>query len=179
MIYAGSSRLTCFLETLARFRKAPASLEQALEEISDYVPSDYTASGTVPESWLTKREMGRAALPNKRFADIYSSLWVAHLRNHFEQELVDQGVIKSGDVDFDLSLLLSQRRPLTQKVARHVYDLKYDGIRYQSRHGSELENWAVFEPFDLKEKEYSQLRANDPDFQEALATFKLTFDPNR
>jgi RES domain len=99
VVYAGSSPLTCFLETLSRYRVAPASrLEQELEEISD-APSDYIPPGTVPGSWLTERKIGRALPAGKRFADIYSSQWIAHLRRQFEPMLIEQGVIKSGDVD--------------------------------------------------------------------------------
>ena len=87
-------------------------------------------------------------------------------------------MIQRGQVHFDLSLLSSQHRSLTQKIATHVYELGYDGICYQSRHGSELSNWAIFEPFDLKDQEHSYIDPDDLDFKKALRHFGLTFDPH-
>jgi RES domain len=72
---------------------------------------------------------------------------------------------------------MSQRRSLTQQMASHIYDLEYNGIYYQSRHGTDLENWALFEPFHLKNEEHWNLRHDDPDFQEALTRFELKFNP--
>jgi hypothetical protein len=175
-------RLGCFLETLEDFRKAPesAGVYQELERIMDAPgrSADAPRPGVVPGSWLCKREMGRAKLTSQRFADIYSSIWLAHLRSKFEPALMDQGLIQPGE-KFDLPLLMSQRRTLTQQMARYIYDLKYDGIYYQSRHGHDLENWAVFEPFGLTDEQQSNLEADDRDFTEALTRLDLTLDPTR
>jgi RES domain len=179
VLYAGSTRFTCFLETLARYRKPAAT--QLAKEFDEIIgaDSDHIPTGTIPGSWLTKREIGRALLSSKRFATIYSSEWMAHLRGKFESELIAQKVIRAGEVDFDLALLVSQHRSLTQKIATHVYELGYDGIFYQSRHGGELVNWAIFEPFGLKGQEHLDISPDDIDFQKALRHFDLTFDPYR
>lgn len=146
VLYAASTRLGCFIETLARFRKAGRALRQDLEEISNS-DSDHISIGTVPSSWLRQRSIGRAVISG-RCADIYRSEWLSYLRDRLESELSPRDF--SGFQEFDLALLLSQRRQLTQKASTLIEGLRYDGIYYQSRHGSELYNWAIFEPFELK-----------------------------
>ncbi|HLH09495.1 MAG TPA: RES family NAD+ phosphorylase [Terriglobales bacterium] len=177
VLYAGSSRLACFMETLAPFRKAP-NLEAQLAAISDNeVEPDLVIGGTVPASWLSIRRMGMASVGGQRFADIYSSEWLAYLRPRFEVELIDRGVIEAGS-DFDLSLIMRKDRSLTQRIATLVYSLEYDGIFYLSRYGNDLLNWAIFEPFDLEEQASSEIQIDDPDFREALRRLNLQLDPH-
>jgi RES domain len=175
VLYAGSTPFTCFLETLARFRKPNSELLQQLDEIDG--PSDFTGTGIVPGSWLTPRRIGSAALSGKRFAPVYTSEWIAHLRQIFEAEFIARGVIKPGKTDFDLAVMTSQYRPLTQRIATYVYESGYHGIQYSSRHGDDLVNWAIFEPFNLAQPEHSDLESDDPDFKRALQHFDLRFDP--
>lgn len=75
--------------------------------------------------------------------------------------------------DFDLAALMSQQRRLTQQIAALVYELGYDGIRYQSRHGTDLLNWAQFEPYDLRIPDASGLLVEDADFINALHRLNL------
>jgi hypothetical protein len=92
VLYAGSTRLGCFIETLARFRRGP---DDPNLEGSD-ASADHVAPGTVPKSWLTKRCMGQAAISDAKFADVYHSRSVAYLRNQFEGELLEsEGTISS------------------------------------------------------------------------------------
>ena len=166
------------METLAPFRKASAQLAQQLAAIDDdKAEPDLVLGGTVPASWLTARRMGRAFIAGGRFADIYTSEWLAYLRPRFEVDLIDRGVIEAGS-DFDLALVISKDRSLTQKIATLVYHLDYDGIHYFSRYGNELTNWAIFEDFDLKDQASSEIQSDDPDFREALARLNLVFDPH-
>lgn len=179
VLYAASSRLACFMETLAHFRKAPANLAEQLAAISDdKAEPGPTMGGTVPASWLSIRRMGcTAAVHDQKFADIYSSEWLAYLRPRFEVELIAGGVIRAGS-DFDLSLIMRKDYSLTQRIATLVYSLGYDGIFYLSRYGSDLRNWAIFEPFDLADQTSSGIQSDDPDFWEALRRFDLQFDPH-
>jgi hypothetical protein len=85
-------------------------------------------------------------------------------------------VITTGEVEFDLALLMSQRRELTQKAATVIYKLGFDGVYYHSRHGADLFNWALFEPFALSDLSDEELDAADPNFQEALRRLDLRFD---
>ncbi|HMJ60457.1 MAG TPA: RES domain-containing protein [Bryobacteraceae bacterium] len=176
VLYAASSPLACYLETLARYRRPPGSeqLLSALAAIKN-AQDDYTPPATVPASWLPTRALGMAILAKRRFAHVYSSEWLAFLRRNLEPMF---SVRRSDGQDFDLALLLSQRRELTRRIATLVYRLGYDGIYYQSRHGSDLFNWALFEPFDLASQTASDLHAEDPDLLEALKRLNLNLNPN-
>jgi hypothetical protein len=92
---------------------------------------------------------------------------------------VRSGAIRAGEIDFDLALLLSQNRSLTQRAATAIYALGFDGIYYQSRHGADLFNWALFEPFHLENSLAAELQSTDPDFLEALRRLDLKFDDLR
>jgi hypothetical protein len=168
------------LETLARFRRPPAAdqIEAELAEITN-ADADHPSLGTVPSSWLTERRMGTAAIESGRYACVYSGEWLSYLRGAFEPELLRSGAILAGEMEFDLALLLSQNRSLTQRAATAIYALGFDGIFYQSRHGADLFNWALFEPFNLKDPIEAEIPFTDPDFQEALRRLDLNFDDMR
>lgn len=172
VLYASSTRLGCFIETLARFRKGP--MDPGLDVGGP--DADHIPRGSVPETWLTTRCMGHATIYGARFADVYNSQSVAYLRNKFEAELVKS----EGTIDFDMAVLMSQRRWLTQRISTFVCSLGYDGIAYQSRHGSDLWNYAIFEPFvQLQRIGSSDLSIDDPDFQTALKRLDLVVDSTR
>ena len=173
VLYAGSSRLGCFVETLANFRKPPHYLQPQIDQITDtpQYSAKVTLAGVVPGSWLCTRQIGSARLTAQRFANIYSSSWLAYLRT----ALRDSAELMHAGDEFDLSLLMSQRRRLTQYIARHIYNLGYDGIYYQSRHGTDLRNWALFEPFGLVDEQYADLDAEDPDSSRRFSTFRPNF----
>lgn len=177
MLYAGSTALVCFLETLARYRKPPAA-DQLTAELAEITNSDFDHMplGTVPGSWLAARKIGSAFPAGNRYAHVYSSEWLSYLRKQLEPELVRSGAIRTGQVEFDLALLMSQHRSLTQKAATAIYELGFDGIYYQSRHGADLFNWALFEPFPLDDLSDTELNGADPNFQEALRRLDLRFD---
>jgi hypothetical protein len=178
VLYASSTRLGCFLETLARFRKPPASSEllQNLQEISN-VTSDFTPPNTVPATWLTPRCMGRAIPRAGRYARIYSSDWLSYLRKLFEPDLLSSGLVQGKNADFDIHLLMSQNRWLTQRAATLISAMGYCGVCYESRHGTELVNWALFEPFQIDFPETSDFDVQDRDLQEALRRLDLHIDP--
>jgi hypothetical protein len=64
-------------------------------------------------------------------------------------------------------------RRLTQLVSREVYVRAFDGIAYRSKYGQDLENWALFEPFQLADVRVYEIAADDPDFQRALHLHRL------
>ena len=175
VLYAASSPLACYLETLARYRRPPEA-EQLLSVLSSIknAPDDYTPPATVPASWLPTRSLGMALLTKRRFANVYSSEWLAYIRRNLEPMF---SVRRTDGQDFDLALLLSQRRALTRRIATLVYHLGYDGIYYQSRHGADLFNWALFEPFELASQTVLDLHTGDPDLLEALKRLNLTLHP--
>jgi RES domain len=80
--------------------------------------------------------------------------------------------------DFDLALLGSQNRKLTQQIATLAYQLGYDGIHYQSRHEADLHNWALFEPFELIHQTAVPIHPEDPNLKRALGLLNLTLNPD-
>jgi hypothetical protein len=51
-------------------------------------------------------------------------------------------------------------------------------VLHQSRHGRDLDNWALFEPFRLTDATDSELTATDLDFHKAMKRLDLQFDSN-
>jgi RES domain len=139
VLYASSQRVSCFIETLARFRPDLQLVAELAEIEGD---DDFVAVGTVPSSWLDSRIMGKATVSG-RFADIYSNGWVAILRRELASDALALGLD-----DIDVSVLQQATpRIITQKASRMIYQNDYDGIFYRSRYGHDLDNWAIFEPF--------------------------------
>ncbi len=170
------------METLARFRKpvGRADLSIELDQIESGI-TDHVRPSTVPASWFDERSIGSARVTGKRFANIYASEWLSFLRRPLEPEIELSGFHTLGPrhTDFDLALLMSQDRALTQKIATLIYGLEYEGIYYQSRHGADLGNWAIFEPFNLVDITQSGISPNDVDCLEAMRRLDLNFDPSR
>jgi hypothetical protein len=59
--------------------------------------------------------------------------------------------MKLGLDDLDVSVLQQGKpRRLTQLSSLEVYKAGLNGIYYRSRYGHDLENWALFEPFQIR-----------------------------
>ncbi len=167
VLYASSQRLGCFVETLARFR-VDVQLLAELAEIEG--EDDYCPVGEVPLEWTEKRMMG-VATAGGEYADICSSEWISRLRivlaGHLERFGLD---------DLDASVLqMTAPRNLTQLVSRVVFSKEFAGIYYRSKYGHDVENWALFEPFQVKVKDAEPIRIDDPDLQRALRLHGLKF----
>jgi hypothetical protein len=169
--------LTCFVETLARYRKPP-NAQDLINTLNSIENSGAAQShlGRVPLSWIKGRTLGEAISARKRFADVYAAEWLSYLRRSLEPGLMAKRL--DAAQDFDLALLGSQDRRLTQQVATLAYQLGYDGIYYQSRHGVDLYNWALFEPFELSHATNGPIHPDDPDLKRALALLNLTLNPD-
>ena len=165
VLYASSLRLGCFLETLARYRPDMA-LYAELQEIAG--DDDFLPPGIVPVEWFDQRVMG-AATARGRFADIGASDWISTLRRTLAPLLIHLGI-----PDFDASVLQrSGPRLLTQNVSAVVYGEGFDGIRYLSKYGHDIENWALFEPADLTRAAAASIAPDDPDLLAAMRMFHL------
>lgn len=143
-IYAGSSLLACLLEVLAHFRKdARLSLEldEIVEDDEDAVLHPTIAPGQVPREWLDVRAAASAELSG-RYCEVTASGSVAALYPHFIGL-----ALASGLGDFDTAALKDARpRHLTQAVASWLYEMTdFDGVTFASRHGDDLQLWAIFE----------------------------------
>jgi hypothetical protein len=65
-----------------------------------------------------------------------------------------------------MSLFSNKGKPrrLTQLSSLEVYKAGLNGIYYRSRYGHDLENWALFEPFQIREKRHTEtIHLDDPD----------------
>jgi hypothetical protein len=166
VIYTSNQRLGCFLETLARFRP-DLTLLADLAEIEG--EDDFTPLATVPASWLIARLIGTAQTEGE-YADIYAAGWIALLRRELASTAVALGLS-----EIDAATLQAGRpRQLTQEASLVVFRRGLDGIFYRSRYGHSVENWAIFEPFPLRNTSANAIVADDPDLQSALRLHGLT-----
>jgi len=165
VLYASSMRLGCFFETLARYRP---DLELYAELRGIAGDEDFVPMGIVPREWLDNRMIGSAQAQG-RFADVGASDWLPRLRRMLAPLLIRHGI-----PDFDASILQrSGPRVLTQSVSDLIYREGFNGIRYLSKYGHDIENWALFEPADLTGRLQNSIRPDDPDLLEALRIFDL------
>lgn len=167
VLYASSQRLGCFLETLARFRVDPKLLAELAEIEGE---DDYCPLGEVPLEWIEKRMMGMATADGE-YADICSSAWISRLR------IVLAGYLERfGLDDFDASVLqMTAPRHLTQVVSRVVFSERLAGIYYRSKYGHDVENWALFEPFQINVRDSESIRTDDLELQQAFRLHGLRF----
>jgi hypothetical protein len=165
VIYSASQKLSCFLETLARFR-LDLSLLAELNEIKG--DNDFAPLGTVPAEWCDERLLGSAHAEGN-YADIYGAEWIAHLGHRLAGECLLLGLH-----DLDASVLQrSAPRRLTQLASLEAWSKKFDGVYYRSRHGHDLENWALFEPFRFSHASADAIATDDSTFLEALRILEL------
>ena len=148
VLYASSQRVGCFLETLDVFRPDPAIVAAYAEMIVE----DGEAAeplGTLPRSWFAGRAVATGVATEIRgaFVVIGASRTIATLRRVLGKRAVVHGL-----PDLDAAAIrLKAPRAFTQEVSSFVAaqadreGLAYAGIRYDSRHGDDIENWAIFE----------------------------------
>ncbi len=169
VLYASSQRLSCFLETLARFRPDLALLVE-LNEIEG--EDDFVPLGQIPREWCDRRMLG-ACTARGSYADIYAVQWVSHLRRTLAAEC-----LKLGFEDLDVAVLQQgEPRRLTQLASLEVFKAGMDGIHYRSRYGHDLENWALFEPFQISVTDDAKAIAlNDSDLLRACEILGLLIE---
>jgi len=174
VLYAASTRLGAFMETLAGFRTHPA-VRQALAGAPD---GDAAPPDSVPREWLELRRIGKARLPGLPFADVGHSRSLAFLRERLADAVVEHGL-----EDLDAAAIrLSAPRRFTQLVGRLAFDCtdasgepQFTGLRYASRLGDELHDWALFERPDsaLIASQHEPVDEDDPDLTLALERLGL------
>jgi hypothetical protein len=80
-----------------------------------------------------------------------------------------------GIAELDASVLQSRSNfAITHPASREVYKRGFQGIYYLSRHGHDFENWALFEPFDLRDTAVRHISTDDPALLEAVQILGLT-----
>ena len=142
-LYTGESPEAAWAEVLAPFRPDLATIS-AISSIpcdDNKMPS----SGKVPTNWLLSRCLGTGKIkPTAQIIDITNPATIQDLRN--KPEIAKQA-LRSGFSDLDDSALKagnSNKRHLTQTVAAFIYNNGHDGIRYESRLGSNYKCIAGF-----------------------------------
>jgi hypothetical protein len=67
--------------------------------------------------------------------------------------------VKFGFDDLDASVLQQTApRNVTQLASRIVFNDGFAGIYYRSKYGHDVENWAVFEPFQINVQDPEPIR---------------------
>jgi RES domain len=130
--------------------------------------NDFFPLGTVPREWCDERLLGSAHAEGN-YADIYGAEWTSYLRHRLAGEC-----LRLGMSDLDASVLQHDApRRLTQLASLEARLKNFDGIYYRSRHGHDLENWALFEPFRISRISSEQITSDDATFLEALPILEL------
>jgi hypothetical protein len=81
----------------------------------------------------------------------------------------DGHLAKFGLDDLDASVLRQTApRTVTQCVSRIVFSNGFAGICYRSKYGHDIENWALFEPFQIRVQDPEPIVPDDPDLQRAF-----------
>jgi len=167
------------MECLARFRPDLAIDLAAIVGDDEDEAYPTRAAGLVPSGWLEGRRMGIAELSGT-LCDIGHSDSLAHLRSALAPQLLHYGLddLDGGDI--------RKRAPrrFTQEISRYVYEQatavgepSFNGIRYGSRLGDELTNWALFEPGEpIVLVAGEPVSADDPDLLAVLERFDLTLE---
>lgn len=165
VLYASSQRLGCFIECLARFRVDPVLASELASINGD---DDFYPLGEVPIEWFSERAIGAATIHGE-YADICSAEWIARLATKLLPFFKEFGL-----TEFTAATLQATHpRRLTQLISRAVYEEKFNGIKYPSKYGHDLQNWAVFEPFHISDVSIDSIYPEDPDVAKAFELLSL------
>lgn len=170
-----ASRTACYAETLAH-RRPKASLVQLIEDSNEWV--DRMAPGHVEAEWRRKRLLlqVKSKYRKKTYLDLHDSRTIAWLNREFRSALAICGIDELG-----LSHITGGDRQVTRFLGTWLYRVRderdqyaFDGIRYLSRHGTNLECWAIFDRTDIEPVAETTIEVNDPELQAVARLFDLT-----
>ncbi|MBI2709507.1 MAG: RES domain-containing protein [Actinobacteria bacterium] len=174
VLYASTQRVATFVECLAYYRadiELVAEMHAIVGEEGDEEPP---AAGVVPASWVEQRCVGRATLVGD-YADVGHHESLAELRTALAARVVHH---RLHDLDAG-TIRLTAPRAFTQDVSRYVFSRTVDGQRrwnglaYLSKHGDDLQNWAIFEPAAPEAIDVTEFDRVDADLASALALHGL------
>lgn len=176
VLYASSSPVGAYMESLARFR-VDLSVIAGLAAVDG--AEEIPMAGLLPRRWVQSRVLGEASADGD-FIDVGDAASLAVIRTHLAAEAIHHGL---ADVDAATIRLHAPRR-FTQAVSRLIYEWHEPdggcaGIRYCSRLGDQLVNWAIFEPVSPNQSAPDSTLArpiaiDDPDLRRALDLLRLT-----
>ncbi len=177
VLYASTQRVATFVECLAYYRpdiEVVAELQAIVGEEGD---EEAPAAGIVPAGWVGQRCVGRATLVGD-YADVGHHESLAELRAALAARVVHHGL---HDLDA-ATLRLTAPRAFTQDVSRYVFgqtaggERRWNGLAYLSKHGDDLQNWAIFEPADPEVIDVTEFDRDDADLAAALALHGLQLE---
>jgi hypothetical protein len=176
VLYASTQRLATFVECLAYFRPDVEVIAE-LVEITDDDDAGPRGAGIVPKEWIEQRCTGTARLVGD-YVDIGHHETLAELRTALATRVVHYRLL-----DLDAAAIrLTAPRTFTQEISRFVFDQsadalrRWNGLSYSSKHGDDLQNWAIFEPATPDIVCIDEFGDNDRDLHAALAIHGLTLD---
>lgn len=187
-LYASDSLFGCFVELLAFAR--PDVQDDGTDLLSEIVENPDDAeefptppAGHLPADWLAPRMKSQGELIGE-FADVRKASTIADLRPAF------LSLARSlGFPDFDAAALkLAHPRELTQRVATRLFSATdsdgrtfLDGVQFASRHGDDLQMWAIFErPTDtdssrlISDRHAAKIELDDEDLLRAMKLHNIT-----
>jgi hypothetical protein len=173
VLYSSSQRLGTFLEVLAQFRPHPAVVE-GRQAIASTVDDELAGPGELDQSWLEKRRIAVGEMTGL-FAAVGRSEWLAYLRDRVSIPEEHRGIYEVDAAGIRLELPPG----ITRRISRLVAEVTVEGLRvfqgiyYLSRHGDEIENWALFEPAEVRNKEVDEIGATDSDLLAVLERFNI------
>jgi hypothetical protein len=124
---------------------------------------------------VARRAAHREATVEGRFVDVGDTSSLATLRGALAAQAIHHGL---DEIDA-AAIRLRAPRGFTQQVSRYVHERgSFAGIRYRSRLGDDVVNWAIFEPAPdghapLVETASVAIHAADPDLRTALELLGL------
>jgi hypothetical protein len=174
VLYASTQRVATFVECLAYYRADIELVAELQAIVGDERDEEPPAPGAVPADWVEQRCVGRAELVGD-YADVGHHESLAELRTSLAARVVHHGL---HDLDA-AALRLSAPRAFTQDVSRYVFgqtadgERRWNGLAYLSKHGDDLQNWAIFEPAHPEVIDVTEFNRDDADLAAALALHGL------
>jgi RES domain-containing protein len=182
VLYSSSSRLGCYLETLAGFRPDPQVVAalQAIENNEPTLPKTQAAA-EIPASWAANRRIGQAEVSSGVFADIATAQSLGYLNRELAALLIEFGLRELDAA----AIRTSAPRAFTQRISRYVFEASngnggpFAGIYYESRLGDNVHNFAIFEGanrWKMTTGNVEQIKPDDSELAEALAILGVSID---
>jgi RES domain-containing protein len=180
VLYASSRPLGCYLEVLAWYRPDPKVVADMAEIVDNEPELNQTRqAGQLTLEWVEARKIGEIHPTRGQYADVGHSQSLAALNHDLAAEIVRNGL---DEID-GAAIRQKAPRTLTRAISRHVYEHTthdghlFAGIFYESRHGNELHNYALFENgarWDFEGVSDRALSRDDSDLQQAMTMLRIT-----
>lgn len=174
VLYASTEPLTCYWETLARFRPTAAVRAAVKDEDPGFM-----VCGGVPADWRARRVKVCLTLEDPLpFLDVEHPATHEYLTTQIASQLAALGVPL-----LDVAAVRGPDRLVTRTIATWAFRaglhddsggnrFHYAGIRYLSRFGP-YECWAVFQGTPVRELSRDTISLSDTDLRAAADKFEL------